>query len=144
MKHLFALQKGVVLLALTAVTLTHFSLNLEAQAPIDADRKTGPQQTSRAISADITPKVSVYMDALVKAGWFSGSILIAQDGKVLVSKGYGMANAELDVPNTPQTKFRIGSVTKVFTAIAIMLLQEKGKLSLKDSICKYLTECPAS
>src|SRR5437763_7192506 len=144
MKHLFALEKGFVLLALAAITLTHFSLSLHAQTAIPMDRKTDSQQTSRAMSADIAPKVSAYMDALVKAGWFSGSILIAQNGKVLVSKGYGMANVELDVPNTPQTKFRVGSVTKVFTAIGIMLLQERGKLSLQDSICRYLADCPAS
>src|SRR5438132_8441593 len=82
------------------------------------------------------------MDALVKAGKFNGSILIARDGKVLVSKGYGMANFELDVPNTPQTKFRLGSITKPFTAIAIMLLQERGKLSVQESIGKYLADCP--
>ena len=143
MKHLFALQRGVVLLALAAVTLTGFCLTLNAQTA-DASRNSDPQQASLASSADIMPKVSAYMDALVKAGWFSGSILIAQNGKVLVSKGYGMANVELDVPNTPQTKFRVGSVTKVFTAIGIMLLQERGKLSLQDSICKYLPDCPAN
>ncbi|HMH42471.1 MAG TPA: serine hydrolase [Pyrinomonadaceae bacterium] len=144
MKHLFALQKGFVLLSLAAITLTHFSLSLNAQTAIGTDRKTDSQQTPQAFRADIAPKVSEYMDALVKAGWFSGSILIAQNGKVLVSKGYGMANIELEVANTPQTKFRVGSITKVFTAIAIMLLLERGKLSLQDSICKYVGDCPAS
>ena len=52
------------------------------------------------------------------ADHFSGSILIARDGKVLFSRGYGMANLELDVPNTPETKFRLGSITKQFTAMA--------------------------
>jgi len=144
MKRLFALQKRFVLLALAAVTLTHYPFSLDAQTTTGAGRKTDPQQTARAMGADIPPKVSEYMDALVKAGWFSGSILIAQNGKVLVSKGYGMANLELEVPNTPQTKFRVGSITKVFTAIAIMLLQERGKLSLQDPICKYVADCPAS
>jgi len=144
MKHLFALQKGFVLLALAAITLTHFSLGPNAQTAIPTDRKTDSQQTPRAMSADIPPKVSEYMDSLVKAGWFSGSILIAQNGKVLVSKGYGMASVELGVANTPQTKFRVGSITKVFTATAIMLLQERGRLSLQDSVCKYLADCPAS
>src|SRR2546421_755397 len=144
MKHLFRLQKGFVLLALAAVTLTHFSLSLNAQTTIVAARKIDAQQVSLAMSADIAPKIGEYMDALVKAGWFSGSILIARNGKVLVSKGYGMANAELEVPNTPQTKFRVGSITKAFTAIAIMLLQERRKLGLQDSICKYVADCPAS
>jgi CubicO group peptidase (beta-lactamase class C family) len=143
MKHMCALQKGLVWLALVALTLVSFGFILNAQTTIGVDRKSDPQPTAQALSADIAPKVTEYMDALVKAGWFSGSILIARNGKILVSNGYGMANVELDVPNTPQTKFRLGSITKVFTAIAIMLLQERGKLSLQDSVCKYLSDCPA-
>jgi len=49
--------------------------------------------------------------AIVKQQRFIGSVLVARDGKVIFSKGYGLANAELDVPNTPQTKFRLGSIT---------------------------------
>src|SRR5215210_1749152 len=86
----------------------------------------------------IAAKVDEYMNAAVRVDRFSGSILAARDGQPVVSKGYGMANVELDVPNTPQTVFRVGSVTKQFTAMAIMILQERGKLSVSDSICKYL------
>ena len=100
-------------------------------------------QTTDA-NQDVVPKINEYMDALVKAGKFNGSLLIARDGKVVVSKGYGMSNFELAVPNTPQTKFRIGSITKAFTAMGIMLLQQQGKLSVQDSICKYVPECPAA
>jgi len=89
-------------------------------------------------------KVDEYMNAAVRAGKFSGSILVAQNGKVLVSKGYGAANIELDVPNTSQTKFRIGSLTKQFTAAAIVMLQERGKLSVQDSICRYMPQCPSA
>ena len=55
-----------------------------------------------------------------------------------------MANIELAVPNTPQTVFRLGSVTKQFTAMAIMILQERGKLRVSDPACQYLAECPAA
>ena len=55
-----------------------------------------------------------------------------------------MANIELAVPNTPQTVFRLGSVTKQFTAMAIMMLQERGKLRVSDPVCQYLTDCPAA
>jgi CubicO group peptidase (beta-lactamase class C family) len=91
---------------------------------------------------ELVSKVDEYMSAKVKAGQFSGSILIAQNSKVLVSKGYGMANLELNVPNTPQTKFRLGSLTKQFTAMGIMMLQERGKLNVQDPICKYVPQCP--
>jgi CubicO group peptidase (beta-lactamase class C family) len=93
---------------------------------------------------NLTARVDEYLNELVKQNRFSGSILIARDGHVLMRKGYGMANYETDVPNTPQTKFRLGSITKQFTAVAIMMLQERGKLSVQDSICKYVPECPAA
>lgn len=64
-----------------------------------------------AANQEIVPKINEYMDGLVKAGKFNGTLLIARDGKVLVSKGYGMSNFELDVPNTPLTKFRVGSIS---------------------------------
>ena len=58
------------------------------------------------------------MQGSVKTNGFSGSILLAREGKPLVSKGYGLANIEWAIPNTPQTKFRIGSITKQFTSMA--------------------------
>ncbi|HEV3470362.1 MAG TPA: serine hydrolase [Pyrinomonadaceae bacterium] len=75
---------------------------------------------------------------------FSGAALVAREGRVILSQGYGMANYELDVPNTPQTKFRLGSLTKQFTAAAVLLLQERGKLSVQDSVCKHVEGCPAA
>jgi CubicO group peptidase (beta-lactamase class C family) len=83
-----------------------------------------------------------YLNDLVGKGEFFGSVLLARDGKVLLSKGYGMADIENDVPNTPRTKFRIASVTKQFTAMGIMLLQQEGKLNVQDSVCKFIEDCP--
>jgi CubicO group peptidase (beta-lactamase class C family) len=105
-----------------------------------------PAQNSSAspTAEQISAKVDEYMNAAVKVDGFSGSILVARDGKPLVSKGYGMANIELDVPNSSSTVFRLGSITKQFTAMAIMILQERGKLNVSDSICKYFAECPAA
>ncbi|HSB08433.1 MAG TPA: serine hydrolase [Blastocatellia bacterium] len=99
---------------------------------------------TNATAQDLTPKFDEYMSALLKQGRFTGCVLVARDGKVVFSKGYGMANVELDVPNTPQTKFRLGSVTKQFTASAILLLQERGKLNVTDPICKYVENCPTA
>src|SRR5271168_5034945 len=74
---------------------------------------------------DLTPKFVDYMDASVKVDHFSGSVLVARDGEILFTKGYGLANREHNVPNTPETKFRLGSITKQFTAMAIMILVEQ-------------------
>jgi CubicO group peptidase (beta-lactamase class C family) len=81
------------------------------------------------------------MQARVKEDHFSGTVLVTQDGRVLLSKGYGYANLEWDLPNTARTKFRVGSLTKQFTATVIMQLRQKGLLELTDSICKYLQPC---
>ena len=75
---------------------------------------------------------------------FGGIIFVAQKGKVLISQGYGLADRELDVPNTPQTKYAIGSMSKSFTAMAIMILQENGQLTVQDPICNYIADCPAT
>jgi len=91
---------------------------------------------------NLESKVDEYINAHLKLQKFSGSILIAQKGKILLSKGYGMANYELDVPNTPQMKFLLGSITKQFTSMAVMQLQEKGLLSVDDSLKKYIPDYP--
>jgi CubicO group peptidase (beta-lactamase class C family) len=75
---------------------------------------------------------------------FMGAVLVARDNEVLLSKGYGFANLEWNIPNTPSTKFRLGSVTKQFTAAAILLLAEQGKLTLEDPVKKHWTGAPAA
>jgi CubicO group peptidase (beta-lactamase class C family) len=75
---------------------------------------------------------------------FMGSVLVARGADVLFSKGYGSANLEWDVPNSPNTKFRLGSVTKQFTAASILLLEERGKLSVTDPVKKYMPDAPAA
>lgn len=83
-----------------------------------------------------------YLQAYAKLNRFNGSVLVAKGDNILISKGYGMANLELQVENTPQTKFRIGSVTKQFTALAIIQLEEKGLLKITDHIDKFLPDYP--
>lgn len=73
---------------------------------------------------------------------FNGSALVAKDGKVIFKKGYGMANMEWDIPNSPNTKHRLGSVTKQFTAMLILQLAAEGKLDLQAPITTYLPEYP--
>ncbi len=95
-----------------------------------------------ARSASIEARVDAYVKPYLEARSFSGAILIARGGKILVSKGYGMANYELDVPNTPQTRFHIASISKPFTAAAIMMLEERGLLSVNDPLTKFITDYP--
>jgi len=73
---------------------------------------------------------------------FSGSILVARDGEILLSKGYNFANWELKVPNSALTKYRISSITKPFTATMVMMLAEEGLLDLEGRLCAHLPDCP--
>ncbi len=72
------------------------------------------------------------------------SVAIVKNGKLLQAKGYGLANVELSVPATEKTVYQLASVTKQFTATAIMMLVEQGKLGLGDKISKHLPDLPAA
>jgi CubicO group peptidase (beta-lactamase class C family) len=93
-------------------------------------------------SEDLSAKFDEYLARCVELERFSGTILVSREGRTVLSKGYGWANAEHKVPNTSQTKFRLGSITKQFTASAILLLQERGKLDVHDPISKHLPDAP--
>jgi D-alanyl-D-alanine carboxypeptidase len=71
---------------------------------------------------------------------FSGAALVAKDGKIIFSQTYGMADRERKIPNQVNTKFRIGSMNKMFTAVSIMQLVQAGKIQLSDPFGKYLTD----
>jgi len=75
---------------------------------------------------------------------FMGTVLVARGDAVIFSKAYGSANLEWNVSNTLDTKFRIGSMSKQFTAAAILLLEERGKLKLDDTIKTYYPDAPAA
>jgi CubicO group peptidase (beta-lactamase class C family) len=83
-----------------------------------------------------------YMQAQTNVKGFSGAVIVMKQNKVLLRKGYGMADREWNIPNTPDAKFRIGSITKQFTATCILQLTEAGKLSLDDKLSKFFPGYP--
>src|SRR5947199_5748194 len=93
---------------------------------------------------DAVARMEELVQSYVTAKQFMGSVLVAQQGKVLLSKGYGSANLEWEIPNSPTTKFRLGSITKQFTAASILLLEEQGKLKLDDPVKKHMSDAPAA
>jgi CubicO group peptidase (beta-lactamase class C family) len=94
--------------------------------------------------AQDTARMEQVIQSHVSAGTFMGTVLVARDGVVIVDRAYGMANVEWDVLNTTTTKFRLGSITKQFTAASILLLEERGKLKLDDRVKTYLPDAPTS
>ena len=86
------------------------------------------------------------IDSVMNANYLpdepGATIIITQNGNDIYSKGFGLANIELDVPMKPEMIFRLGSMTKQFTAVSILILEEQGKLGLKDDIRKHLPNYP--
>lgn len=82
------------------------------------------------------------MQAHTNVRGFSGTALVMKQNKVLLKKGYGMADREWNIPNTTDTKFRIGSITKQFTAACILQLAELGKLDINDKLTKFIPDFP--
>lgn len=94
-------------------------------------------------NTQLADQVDTLFSGLVADDQFSGSVLLARDGHILLAKGYGMANWQTGTSDTPMTRFYLGSVTKEFTAMAILLLQARGKLDVHKSLCAYISPCPS-
>ena len=100
---------------------------------------------SSAALAQSTDKVDDYAQGVMKERKIPGiALLVVQDNKVVLSKGYGFSNVELQVPVKPETVFQSGSMGKQFTAAAVMMLVEEGKIGLEDPLTKYFPEAPAA
>lgn len=91
---------------------------------------------------DISGKLNTYLNTLQNTDNFHGSVLVAQGGNILLDKGYGMTNFEQNIKNTPQTTFPIASMTKQFTAMAIMQLVQKGVITENDTLSKFIPDFP--
>jgi CubicO group peptidase (beta-lactamase class C family) len=96
------------------------------------------------LGQDFGAKADAYVQSYVRDKMFRGVVLVAKDGKPVFRKGYGNANDEWDIPNAPDTRFRLGSITKQFTAVAILQLAEQGKLNVEHPLQKYYAEAPES
>lgn len=89
------------------------------------------------LKGSLQQKLSTFMDKKVRETQFNGTVLVAQNGKVLFQKGYGYADYAARVPNQIDTEYRIASLTKSFTAVSILQLEAQGKLKTSDSIAKF-------
>jgi CubicO group peptidase (beta-lactamase class C family) len=130
MRRLFntkAFAQSILLLLLISLLLT-------------AQRDLYPEETNT--NKDTAVELDKYLTLLAKRG-ASFAILVASRGEVVLAKGYGLADRKQDIGVTPDTVFDIGSITKQFTAAAILKLEEEGLLSVNDAITKYFDAVPA-
>jgi CubicO group peptidase (beta-lactamase class C family) len=103
---------------------------------LPADAPDAP--TRRLTDAQVVEQLRGYMERMARRDVFSGTVVVAKRGKPLFSGAYGEANKDFGVRNTVDTKFNLGSMNKMFTSVAIMQLAEAGKLSLDDTLGKFL------
>ena len=107
--------------------------------PVHAQAPSSPNQAAPDVA-----RMEQVIQSYVSAKQFMGSVLVARGKDIVLDKGYGDANIEWEIPNSPSTKFRLGSITEQFTAASILLLEERGKLSVDDPVKKYMPDAPAS
>ncbi len=120
-----------LLLLLACLALSSTSVSAQ-QPPAAASPGFDVARMEQLIQSDVSSKQ------------FMGSVLVARGNDIILDKGYGYANLEWHIPNSPTTKFRLGSITKQFTAACILLLEERGKLSVNDPVKKYMPDAPAA
>jgi len=99
------------------------------------------QSTAVRIAPSTVKSIEAYLEKLDKIG-YSGSVMVAVNGKPVISRGYGYSDREQKITNSPKTISDIGSITKQFTAAAILKLEMQGKLSTDDKITKYFQNVP--
>ena len=141
------MSKSIRSVFLMLAALTFFMSGcVPASTPVPATSIPSPMAPSPAAPPNTDAQLADQIDAallsLAEQDKLSGSVLIAKDGAVLLSRGYGLANREEKLSNTPAIKFHLGSITKQFTAMAMLVLQKQGKLNEQDLICKYIEDCP--
>jgi CubicO group peptidase (beta-lactamase class C family) len=100
----------------------------------------GAQNGGARSAKDHAAKIQEYLSTAHKYRLFNGSALVAENGKVIYKSGFGMANMEWAIPNAPDTRFRLGSITKQFTAMLTLQLVEQGKIKLDGKISDYLPD----
>lgn len=107
---------------------------------VKPDTSTPPVATSA--DTVFVRALRAHLDASTETGSFSGAVLVARDGITLFERAYGLADRERGIPNTTQTRFRVGSMNKMFTAVAALRLVQDGKLKLDTPFATYLADYP--
>ena len=126
-----------------------FAMVVEENAPhlitewhLDAVATPAEFAVGRLSEANAVETAKARIDELVRDEQFSGAVLVTKNGKTILSGAYGLADQEKKIPNSLSTKFRIGSMNKMFTAVSILQLVQAGKIKLSEPFGKYITDYP--
>lgn len=138
---MLTLIKSIALLGCTAVLLFLILPNATSIVKFSQSHKLDDAANKIVVDGELGAKLDELLTRYQQYG-FSGTVLIARAGRVVLHKGYGLADREKKIANTTNTLFEMGSLTKTFTAAAILRLEMQGRLKTSDSISKYLGEFP--
>jgi CubicO group peptidase (beta-lactamase class C family) len=128
-------MRGSVLRVAAAIALL-----VTASCTSGSGSATAPSTAVPAPAEEMT----TYLDNLVRGHQFRGVVEVRLGDRMLLGKAFGQADVANDVPAEPDTRYRIGSLTKQFTALLVLVLQEQGRLQVADPVCAHLPTCPAA
>lgn len=103
---------------------------------------TSPALAQATDSTDLATGIETYLQPYIATGNFNGSVLLAREGSILFSRGYGEANFRTQTPNLPETAYYLASTSRIFTSAAILLMEQEGLLSTADPLSRYLPDWP--
>ena len=136
------MKRSILILGCASATLLMVA---GVSSPGYAHASAGSRQSNgKSAPTPNLARMEQVVQSFVKDKQFMGAVLVARGNDVLLDKGYGFANLEWNIPDSPKTKFRLGSITKQFTAASILLLEERGKLKVDDTVRKYMPDAPAA
>lgn len=121
------------------IALSVLAVDAAAQAP----GKPDPMYVIGPPVPPLAARIGAFLEAHHAHGQFSGTALVADGGEIIYQRSFGLANDDWNIPNGADTKFRLGSITKGFTAMLVLLLVEEGKLELEAPILRYLPDYPS-
>ena len=111
-------------------------------APVALCALVGLASLACAQDSRLVARLNQIVNSYTPNNAFMGAVLVVEGDRILLDRGYGSADLEWSIPNAPDVKFRLGSLTKQFTATLILLLQQDGRLSINDPVNKYLADAP--
>ena len=111
-------------------------------APVALCALVGLASLACAQDSKLVARLNQIASSYTSNNAFMGAVLVVEGDRILLDRGYGSADLEWNIPNAPDVKFRLGSLTKQFTATLILLLQQDGKLSINDPVRRYLANTP--
>ncbi|HDX9579002.1 TPA: beta-lactamase family protein [Bacillus pseudomycoides] len=139
------LWSTIIFLLSVLLVGSYFFFKVPAKKEAQSIKTTAPANTTKEKEKEIDyTAVTQKLDQYLKDKQLNGSVLVSYQGRTILDKGYGYADVQKQIENTPQTKHRIGSITKTAIAVSILQLQEQGKLNIQENVHTYIPSFPAN